>query len=353
VHPHFADWHRLVEIDPRVEDLESRWGVIESVVTALTADDAISMVAVAHGAAPFSSAWPREFAQAFKDVDATFPMIDNAALISMLAAAAAIHAMSKADHVADLVAYAVTASAAVGREPAVDDLLAEASRYLTDEGIGQREPDAAPQALKISNTTPKALKDAVEAAPHATNAELVDHKAFVAVINQVVSTINSVGSTAAAHATQTVAWAENAVRPLREELNMLWWLLSGRSSMAGRPWNELDAGAAAVTAGWELADQVTVMPGPPVATELLRQLLTITFGTEVPAVSVAEAIAKLPELQSGPRPIEAMVDLTPLVSEAAGRQSPADSSDAHPLIELASRAHTEALLLRAYEAASS
>lgn len=351
MHPHFADWHRGVEIEPRAEDLDSRWSVIEDVVASMSADDAVSMVAVAHGSAPFSPEWPRSFAQAFKDVDATFPMLDNATLLSVLAAAAAVHALVKADQNSDLVAYAVRTSSAVGRSAAVADLSFEANSYLANEGVQQRELQDSPAPLKPTNTMPKALEEAVAAATSPSYPGAVSHERFVAVIDQVVATINKSSNAAGAHSAKVATWAQRALSQLREELDMLWWLVSGHSSSAGRPWRELDPAAAAVAVGWELAGLVTILPGPPVATELLRQLLEITFD-DAPTVSVSHALESLPEGLPRPRSIDAIIDLMPIVAVCAGRVAAADLAAPQPLLDIADRAYNEALLVRAYEAAS-
>jgi hypothetical protein len=347
MHSLFADWHRLVEIEPRAEDLESRWGVIDAMPPNLSAEQIVSVVAVAHGSVPTQEGFLESFAQSFKEADSTFPMVGNEALLSVLAAASAINLFARKDVKSDLSAYCVVANQAVGRSAAVAELGAEANAYLVAEGTRQREVQNSPAPIKA--TIPKALKDAVDAATNASNPELVDFAAFGVAVNQLVATIYGAANTAVM---ESVKLARLVVSPLREEIDMLWWLISGHSKTADRSWRELESGAAAVAGGWELASMVTVMPGPPVSTELLRQLLTITFGDSSTLVAHATAIEGLPDGMLIPELVEEIIDLTPLCALATGRQAGSGLTEPQVLIDIACQAFTEALLVRAYEAAS-
>jgi GTPase-associated system-like protein len=345
VHSHFADWHRLVEFEPRAEELESRWGVIDALSTRSSKGDVVSMVAVACGEAPASVEWTQTFAQGFKDADLTFPMVDNSALLSVLAAAAAIHVLDKSDNRSDLAAYAITASVAVGRTSPVSDLVVSANSYLATQSVARREPAAVANPAKLINQFSKPLKDALDATAHAGNAEMVDHAAFVTFAGQLVSAINAAANSAATNAAE---WARIAMNPLREEINILWWILSGYSSSARRPWTDLTPPAAALVGGWELAGMVTTIPGPLIADEMLRQLLQVTFDT-TPSVSVSEAVRELPEGLTGPHQLDVISELTPIAALVAGRQVLKGVGESQSLFDVAGRAYNEAMLVKAYE----
>lgn len=64
--------------------------------------------------------------------------------------------------------------------------------------------------------------------------------------------------------------ADNATAD-REELNILWWIYSGRSGVADAALRDLQPGAAAICSGGELGDLTSVAPAPDNIRHLARQ----------------------------------------------------------------------------------
>ena len=147
MHLLFADWHRIVEIEPTAETLTTRWQVITTTVDdGLTAEQAVGLVALAHG--DNRQGFLDHLARAFKEVEPTFPMVGNARLMAVLAGATIVHALEKGGKTAALLAYAIVASQACGSVPVVDEVASTARAFIAREGIRAREPKSKPEPLR-------------------------------------------------------------------------------------------------------------------------------------------------------------------------------------------------------------
>lgn len=350
MHILFADWHRLVEIDPTTEVVTARWAAIESLVsTNLTVQDAVRLVALAH--ADDRAGFGTEFATRFKDAEPTFPMIGNERLLAVLAGATLIQALTRRDAIADVLAYAVASTEPLAAQPTVRDVLSESSKYLAAEGVRLREPGERPAPPPAFSGQFKAVKEAIDVRV-AANPQLTDHDALGRLVAQVITQVNTGLNAVAKHASEVAQWADASMQPLREELNMAWWLLSSRSRSTGAAWADIPPAAAAIVGARELADLVQLLPAPPVVDEFLGQLLEVACAADSQAATLADAVAGLPAGTSVPQAPAIVAHLTPVTAAAAGAQASADCADeAAPALRWAQRAFTEAMLIRAVEAA--
>jgi hypothetical protein len=336
----FADWHRDVQIEPQQIDLESRWLAVEESVAKADSGRLLTLLGLAHERAVDAES-STEIALIYKAHEDSFPMRDNGRLLAMLAGAALVYALSKDDRAATFVAYAVQAAADVGWVPLVRDVQTESASFLTREGDRIRTVPPALPSAKAPVIWTQAVKDGLEAAT---------------TLPEVIAGVSSLGLAAQTaltglsnQAAQVAQWSAKSQRLLSEENQILWWLVSGRSQSMGRPWAELAPEEVAVAGARELAGLIQTLPGPPGAAGLLAQLLAFNTGAEAPPVTQAATRAKtVGEPPASVQLVEGMAELTPIFAGLRSRDARSLLTDGIVPDELARRAFTELMLLRAH-----
>lgn len=331
----FADWHRLVGVDPKPDELTSRWKPVERTARALGRDQAINLLDLA-ALRPGAADMTEDFVKPFKTADPTFPIRENAVLLQVLASAVLIERLATCDGVASLIAYGLAAAGHVGWTFGIDDLERQGSTFLAVEANARLGASThAPLPDAVSKSISKRIgelesTDLEEFAPAHVGAALRD----------IWDTLE------AALATQESQRARQ-LESLREETNLLWWLIAGKSSILGQPWERATHGEAAVAAAWEVVSLVERLPAHPALARLLDRVLTIS-GSDT-QVDVAKSLEALP-IEMTPRLPGILEPLTPVYARWLGHETSLPKRINRKT--LAHRLLSETLLIRSYEAAT-
>lgn len=220
--------------------------------------------------------------QNFKVADESFPMSGNDPEIEAMCAAILLCLFSTKDDIAPLTALAVTtASMFGGRKPVVSlDLVGRAEEALSNFSRYKRQrPDLDKLTSAIS---PKVdFSDAItkvekQVNPEAVKASLSD---IASEVERNLNILQSLVSKAVAKVNQFFAIQD-------EELQMLWWLIGGRSWSENRRFSEVSPSAQPLVFAKELADFTNICPGP----ESINGLLSHAGLREVRDMTVPEAI---------------------------------------------------------------
>ena len=124
MHKDFADWYRLVDLQPKGETIEKRWQAIEQFCESVNAAQALELIRLFYGRSAKDHGFLGTFRSPFKTVDGTFPMRDNAAELQVLAGATTVQILEDDRYeLADVVALGIVCTdyrggaAPLGRRP--------------------------------------------------------------------------------------------------------------------------------------------------------------------------------------------------------------------------------------------
>jgi hypothetical protein len=326
MHSLFSDWHRLVEIDPTTVDAAMALAVVR-----LACEE------------PDSSAAAATFAGLFKAQETTFPMQNNTRLLAVLAGAVAIHSFATLGPVQTLIGYAVGAGQNVGWRPLLPEVRTESASYLAIRADDVRQPISLPEIKKIPSVWVTSLKEQLDSA--------ADLQSLTKAVADMAPSMQAALTALTAENANLRAWATTVIPPLEEEHDMLWWLLTGQSTLADASWIEIQSHAAAILAAWEVSGLVRRLPAPRSLTHMVAQILSFAKSDDGAKLRLDAVVEKLPKGGGYPQLDELWIDLTPIVALANGRKVASLSRKGLTSSELASRALGEALTLQALRAA--
>jgi len=362
MHKNFAEWYRLVRIEPKGDVLKSRWAGVEEWSASLhhKADAVLETVRIFQGLPEVTSREP--FLAVFRKHDPAFQQRNNELEQQVLAGAALVYVVTRDREEDDDPRTAVLAGTALdaSRLRVADGSLEEMSRELL----------AALQELARHQRRRKGF------APILLTAD--EEKAFSSTLEAIQPELNNLRQSVVT-AFQTIlkvvqrsegalADASHDLRCADEETNILWWLEGGSSRDLQKPWSVLKDEVPLI-AGWELADLTDAALGPREVAAFLERVVTSTKGKSkdqplnvyVNAVSDDWAKTRTADLP------ERVLDLAPL---SLALQQRAKSGTAHwqqyfektggvsatkPLSPevVAKQAYIEAVLLRTLAATES
>jgi hypothetical protein len=272
MHQNFAEWYRLVHIDPKGDNLKSRWaGVEEWSASFRDKDDAVlETVRIFQGLPEVSSREP--FLAVFRKHDPAFPQ-RNELELRVLAGAALVKCVEPAgnDGDPDSTRAAVIAGTALetSRLRVSDRQLGEVEAAVVEglHDIARRQRMRQPFGTTlIDHKTETAALEAMRQVPTAGDWSVL--KTHVAPVLQAV--LDGV-----LQAEKALANAAHNLRCADEESNILWWLEGGCSRDLNKPWSTLKDQVPLV-AGWELADLTDVVLGPRDVASFLARVVSLT-----------------------------------------------------------------------------
>lgn len=320
MHDDFADWYRLTttgsDAHLQADHLDRRWQGVEAAVKALKSGDELDLVRVLTGRNPVGKDFVGTFRGAFKAADPTFSMHGNDLEVRVLAGSTLAHLTEEksASVAADRAALALacaTALAAADARPWLPPFVELAESYLEERSREVRR--------RVSVTLPKFDPGGLQASFDAfaesfatqewTGKIPTTAKAAFAALSDAVGKF----SRSASQALSTLSWQEER---RREESDVLWWVIAEYSRDLDRRMADVKLPGAAVVAGKELADLVS-LPGPLAAKSFLDKVLS-TCGTKTgyrKPIGLAAAVAGTPRdwrATLGKRDgVEKVHDLTP------------------------------------------
>lgn len=270
MHKNFAEWYRLVRIEPNGEVLKSRWaGVKEWSATLHGGDDAVlETVRIFQGLPEVTSREP--FLAAFRKHDPAFQQRNNELEQQVLAGAALVHVVTR-DEKDDNPRTAVLAGAALAAsrlriaEGPLEEISLEVLSALQELARRQRGRKGFDSTL-LTAEEEKAFAKTIE-----TNVS--DHnelrRSFATAFQTILKAVRRSES--------ALADAAHDLRCADEETNILWWLEGGCSRDLHKPWSALKD-EVPLTAGWELADLTDAALGPREVTAFLERVVSATKG---------------------------------------------------------------------------
>jgi hypothetical protein len=263
MHKNFAEWYRLVRIEPKGDVLKSRWAAVEEWSASLRdMDDAVlESVRIFQGLPEVSSREP--FLAVFRKHDAAFPQRSELEL-RVLAGAALVQCVDLArdasedgNRTAVIAGTALEASRLRASDPQLEEVVAEVVEGLHEVARRQRKRLPFSTTL-ISQEAETAAREAMKQVPTAHVAPVLQ-----AVLDAVLQAEGALANVA------------HNLRCADEETNILWWLEGGCSRDLNKPWSTLKDEAPLV-AGWELADLTDVALGPRDVAAFLERVVTST-----------------------------------------------------------------------------
>lgn len=218
-----------------------------------------------------------------------------------------------------------------GREPGHSDLLTYAEKHLS---WARNDTASLPSRTKTPGQS-TATKEALEQL--ATADWAVYRTAIVELANEVTRVRQAL--------VRQAGWVEQREAPMREQLELLWWVTSGISASAARPLNDIPALAVPVIAGLDVAALAPRVPGPPSFSGLLRFAIASASVRDDLPVSLDESRSALDGILAKPVPTPppSDADLFPVFAHLAGNSKASIRSEA-PALTLAEETLIESYL---------
>lgn len=286
MHDNFADWYRIISIDPQQINLDARWRSIETYSRKLTKYTALDVVRRMFGEEPKATDFDQKFRNAFKKTDTAFPMRDNALEMSVLAAATAANLLDADDkNLSDAAALAIVCADFQGLRGKIPlyEIVELAQTYLNRRSNDIRSQWSRREIPMLTAKAPVLTGDATPVLTIAEVAKMVQPalEKLNALPNELVSPFND-----------ALVALEKQLFLQQEESDMLWWLFASHSRDLRKSIAHLGLAPASVIAGKELADLTTVLPGPVAAAAFLdKMLVTAQRSDDSEDITVREAVS--------------------------------------------------------------
>ena len=307
MHKNFAEWYRLVRIEPKGDVLKSRWAGVEEWSASLhhKADAVLETVRIFQGLPEVTSREP--FLAVFRKHDPAFQQRNNELEQQVLAGAALVHVVTRDPEEDDDPRTAVLAGTALdaSRLRVADGSLEEMSRELLaalQELARRQRARKGFDSTLLSAEEEEALSQTIAAIqPDPNNLR----QSFVTAFQTVLKAVQ--------RSEKALADAAHDLHCADEETNILWWLEGGCSRDLHKPWSALKD-EAPITAGWELADLTDAALGPREVAAFLERVVSSTKGKskEQPLSVYVNAVSdEWAKTRTGSLP-ERALDLAPL-----------------------------------------
>ncbi|MGB7159799.1 MAG: GTPase-associated system all-helical protein GASH [Tepidisphaeraceae bacterium] len=258
-------------------------GAVESMSVDLDGRE-LAVVRGAHGI--ISDELRRWLGAKMREHDSAFVGENKDALLSRLAASSVTHALTSAVSSPTILVNLATESARfVGLTPAISDLHAVSEHALAETAKSVRErvqPSLSPAPRVASERRPDAETGAIA---------VEDVARDVGTHARVLKTLSGDLQTLSQALTHNGSVTD-------EEVEILWWVLSGRSTLRALEQDQTPVGRA-IRASLELMSRTQRLPGPPATRFFLSQVLDVEDGEEVTIAEIARAGAEIRELPSG------------------------------------------------------
>ena len=314
MHPLYADFYRLADLDPTVETLDLREKAIEEFLTTPSLDIWLDCVRLFIDVPNPKSAFKDDFANLFKGKDPRFSLDENEKNehdLRVLAGIALIEFLHRSieqpSYRADAIGLALVCAdfRGEGHQGIIPQALPIARAYLNHSARDARDvvedSNAPPKPLEFSSNPTKALKNIeIGDIPNhqhwnvantnfeqvkALNGKLISAvKKLHSMIEDVTSTLNEL---------IPVDNRDNHLKVLQEELDVLWWLFGEHSRDLDKHMSVIGMPEMCAVAARELADLTTLEPGFLQARAVLDKALHIVTGAIPESVTIKECVNSL------------------------------------------------------------
>lgn len=258
----FADRYAAEGLAPTAEDIAAREAPFARIVEEITDAHILDLVSLYYGATGLELGW---FRDEFAKEDTRFSLVNNERETRLLAASILEALISKESHLSIL--GVVAGSVGGHRVPAQSkNLITVALEAMARQSVDERRPIKAEVKI-VPVSTPK-LADELAALPES------DWPALIAMLGKIRSEALTSAKTTAGQATAALTELNRQIALLREESQMLWWIVGGHSKTLERSFNAFGANQAALVSGVDLGDLTSVSRlGPVAASALLERVI--------------------------------------------------------------------------------
>jgi len=239
----FANWLRPADLGMDGETTANRLRVVKALAQQLTETQLTDLVRHVFGSPMEAEQTLTSFTQAFKKEDPNFLIGENAAEVLALAGTTVASAMNfpPVDRAGKLATVVLVASAAKTRSPSVQfDLLGLADEALlrTSTQLRKRPQLDESASMGLEEAESEAASEAEEKAAPALADVAIDVERLNEICAQLVNR-NAV--------------ITKSLKLQDEELEIVWWLVTGWSNICGKPFDQIPAEARPVVFALELA----------------------------------------------------------------------------------------------------
>lgn len=281
----FADQYRAANIAPGPEIIKLRQEAVEKILPDLDDDKLLDLTRLYFGMnCPMNNNW---FRDAFLETDPSFSLIDNQREASVLSVCLLSAALEQG--VINAALIPVVASVCGHREPSLQaEFIQDAQQALVTNSFNSRN-SLCVDVGKIK--TPAKSKVGIEID------QLTETMDLAILTNIVKLSSNEASETLQ----ESVSQIFNVLKPLvnqlselKEEVNMLWWLIGNHSRILDKPFADLDVGVAAIMAGLDLATLTNGESGPVAVPALLQRIINPQKKPSKKNLSIDKTINLLP-----------------------------------------------------------
>lgn len=290
MHRDFADWYRLVDVNPSPETLRFRWKGIEACTRAkATTLSPTDIPRIALGLLPQDAQVVENFRSPFKSADATFRMGGNELELQVLAEGVLLHLMQEKDEEAVPAALGLlTANArGLGPQPPHPELIARARDFVRGWAIDVRTP----QEIQVRKLNPNGSRHLASASSKAAEGELAEAFAALTEAHKAHDEAESSLSTVLASLSDTLL-RENEI--LQEQVDVLWWVLGESSNSLHQHLGAVGMPAACLVIAMELSQLIHNPPRPSTADALCERVLRIASRKAPAKISIRKAVNATP-----------------------------------------------------------
>jgi hypothetical protein len=260
----FADRYAEEGLSPSAEIVASREGPAGRIIDDITEERTLVLIELYYGATGLDLAWFRD--EFFKD-DASFSLVNNERETRVLAATILEALVEAEDSVAILGLVAGNVNG--HRIPAQSKRLT----HLAHEVMGKYSVDERrPSVLETKVASTMTAKLAEEIAAIGANY----WAALLATLTKIRSESQSSGRTTSTQATNALTALNRQVALLREESQMLWWLVGGHSRTLARSFGLFGPNQSAIIGAVDLGDLTSISHlGPVAASAMFERIIAL------------------------------------------------------------------------------
>jgi len=257
----FAEWYRVANIEPRNEQLKMRWEGIENFLAESLDENDVFELTRLFFSSPITSDFKDKFIDLFTDIDSSFDR-KNSVELSVLAGVTLIQIYNGYKDLDNLVLLSVMSISFDGQESTVPEIYQLMKTYFKDGAIGTREKilelDNAQYEIPRSETLLKLLNS--EGILQWDEPLKKEFSTYITSLNSYFTKCNDFNS--------------EYVKVCIEDSQILWWLTGNWSRDENIPFKEMQSSFyAAIIAGKELADNISIFPGPYSAKAVLYKII--------------------------------------------------------------------------------
>lgn len=346
MHPKFAEWYRPLLIQADEKLLKSRWALVESTASSLTAPMALDLVRLSFGLPVQDDAAIAALKQQLKSEELSYIRSTANLELSLIGDCALLAALDSSSHEIlsphILLAFAITCQCSIRKRITrnIQEEVLKKSRMLLNRLSVQRRRlhDLSFQFVDVEENTDRFSPQKVHA-----KSQTVPYQSYngsrqeLSIDMPNIKEINSGFQNIAEDCKSAMAdiavfqktlsdnvqrWFENALLVLQtpqEENNLQWYLLGETSRDLHRPFASFELTELLPVAAKELADLTVMIPGPYAALAYLDRILTHGRSREdadalVSLRAIVESVQSLWRTESiSVSGFDGVQDLTPLL----------------------------------------